>query len=380
MMKSLVIVSKALAPYRVGYYREVAQVLKSQGWRVTLLAASTGATDHPWSDASGGTDGLSIVAAGWQKKNSGLGGLIRKLTGVGADVTLPNASLLSFLEGENPDVVWTHEYSPFCLAAAAWARWRGRTSILSTELGDSPPAYACTRLQLFYHKLMAGLYDKVIAQTMEATRRSHPVGAPVCFAPHAISTGDYIPMAGATGDLFRFLFIGALDQRKGVDRVLEAGRRLFRQGHSFQLRVFGSGTLGSWLQVQPDPWLFFGGFVEGLELREEYRRADSYVLPTREDTYAVTVHEAAASGLPLIIGRNAGARETLVEEGITGFSVDADDIDAITERMAYLLENREKARKMGEAARARAVDFDVGRLGRHTADFIAGSVSSPSVR
>src|SRR5690606_34169524 len=123
---------------------------------------------------------------------------------------------------------------------------------------------------------------------------------------------------------------------------------------------------------QKDPWINIGGFIEGERLQEEYRSANAYVLPTSGDTFAVTVHEAAASGLPLIVGKTAGAVETLVKEGVTGHAIDPQNIEELTARMRELLEDREKAKIMGGEARKVAQLYDVKLLGKRTAAFIIG--------
>lgn len=379
---SLVIVSKALAPYRVRFYSEVAKALNPHGWEVTLVVATLGAKDHPWSDPGLNGGSLKIVGAGAQSGPSRMQKLadhLAKLLGKG-DVEIPNLTLLKALEERNADVVWTHEYSPFCLAASLWAAFRDRGSILSTDLGSNPPKHSCTPGQLRFQKAVSFLYEGVIANTKEATRRNHPDGAPVIFAPHAIDTDQYLPAATGREPLrFRFLFTGGIRQEKGIVEVIEAGRLLAREGYDFEIRAVGTGPLSEWLANQTDPWLSIGGFVEGAALCREYREADVYVLPTEGDTYAVTVHEAAASGLPLIVGKTAGAVETLVEEGVSGFAIDPHNIPELASRMRELLDDRPRARSMGIHARELAELWDVKLLGKRTADFVL-KLSSGTIR
>jgi len=369
--KSLVIVSKALAPYRVRFYSEVAKTLKCRGWTTTLVVALHGAKDHPWADPGIDNQELELVSLGIPEESF----LRRSINGVTrtigiSDVEIPNIRLIKELNRIDPEIVWTHEYSPFCLAASGWAAVRDRVSILSTDIGDHPPAYACSPGGLRFHRMVGFLYQGVIAQTKEATRRSEPAGAPIFFAPHAIDTDEYFPSDHRCPVRFRFLFTGALDDRKGIKRVIEACRRLAMKKRDFELRVLGSGPLSTWLSEQREPWLSMGGFVEGERLREEYRNANAYILPTSGDTYAVTVHEAAASGLPLIVGHMAGAVETLVEEGVTGHAIDSKNVEELVLRMTGLLENPGKAKTMGLAARELAKLYDVKLLGKRTAEFI----------
>jgi glycosyltransferase involved in cell wall biosynthesis len=365
---SLVIVSRALAPYRVNFYNEVALALQPHGWRVVLVVAKASAEDHPWTYPSGRHEALQIIDAATVFPMSPYRQWMAKY--IQPYITLPNSTLLRCLENYRPDVVWTHEYSPFCLTAALWASWRDKISILSSDLGDKPPAYAICQQKLRLQRMLSFLYQAVIPQTMEATRRRHPAGAPQCFAPHAINTEEYLPAQTPPAGTFRFLFTGALSKRKGLDSLLAAARILSRSGAVFELRVVGTGPLAQWLGEQTEPWLSIAGFREGADFIQEYQSAQAYVLPTRGDTYAVTIHEAAASGLPLIIGREAGAAETLVEEGVSGFCIDPEDVTRLAARMKDLLSDRPRARAMGMRARELAVKLDVKLLGKKTADFI----------
>ncbi|WAC20441.1 glycosyltransferase [Luteolibacter sp. SL250] len=371
-MKSLVIVSKGLAPYRTRFYSEVARCLGARGWRVALLTARLEARDHPWKDAGEGGQGLEIIHVGPDSDNSTLQRLVNKYGRLltKSDPEIPSTALLKELVRLKPDCIWTHEYSPFCLAAAIWAGIRDIVCILSTDLGANPPPHSCTPLQLRMHRKLAFLYNGVIAQTREATRRWPETMMPVNFAPHAIDADGYSRSPRSPGDTIRFLFVAGIKQEKGIEQTIEAARILAKEGHHFELRVIGTGPLSQWLGEQKDPWLSIGGFIEGEALRKEYGNADIYVLPTEGDTYGVTVHEAAASSLPLIVGRNAGAAETLVAKGSSGFQIDHTDVPRLADRMRTLLQDKDQRDAMGAAARILAEQLDVKLLGARTASFI----------
>ena len=375
---SLVIVSKALAPYRVRFYSEVAKALLPYDWKVTLVVSALSAKDHPWKDPGKDNEALEILGVGRTDDSSLNSQVIEFLLKPFKvrDIEFPNYSLLAVLEQQKADVVWTHEYSPFCLAAAFWASLRDRYCLLSSDLGSNPPKHSCTATQLKLHKAFSFLYQGVIAQTKEATRRTHPKGAPINFAPHAIDTDLYFPDPFKHSSTFRFLFAGGIRKEKGIITLIEAGRLLALEGKPFEVRIVGTGPLFGWLADQSDSWLSIGGFIEGENLQKEYRSADAYILPTEGDTYGVTIHEAAASGLPLIVGKTAGAVETLLYEGISGFAIDAGDIQQLADRMRLLLSEPSLAKRMGIKAREAAEILDVKSLGKQTADFIRNLTES----
>ena len=80
---------------------------------------------------------------------------------------------------------------------------------------------------------------------------------------------------------------------------------------------------------------------------------DVLVLPSIVEGRALVQQEAMACGLPLIVTRNAGG-EDLVVEGETGFLVPPDAPEAIAAKIEWFLQNRDKLPGMREAARAKA--------------------------
>jgi len=59
-----------------------------------------------------------------------------------------------------------------------------------------------------------------------------------------------------------------------------------------------------------------------------------------------------ASGLPVITTPNCAGPD-LIEDGVTGFIIPIRDVDAICEKLAWIHDNPEEARRMGQQARAR---------------------------
>ena len=65
--------------------------------------------------------------------------------------------------------------------------------------------------------------------------------------------------------------------------------------------------------------------------------------------------EAAACGLPVVVGRSGGAPETVLD-GRTGFVVPPADHRALADRLVELLADPARSRAMGEAGRRFVVE------------------------
>jgi glycosyltransferase involved in cell wall biosynthesis len=155
-----------------------------------------------------------------------------------------------------------------------------------------------------------------------------------------------VPEEAPAGDGFIFLFAGATIRRKGFDLLVEAFDRVAAAEPAARLRIAGSrGDLGYLLDGRtPDRAIFLGPRTQG-ELAAELRRADCLVLPSRNDSYAMVVPEALASGLPVLISEMVGAKD-LVTEGRTGWIVPVEDAGALAKRMAWCVHHPEAVRAM----------------------------------
>src|SRR5438876_8001023 len=153
------------------------------------------------------------------------------------------------------------------------------------------------------------------------------------------------PVVDLTGEkprklsALRVLFAGALTQRKGLADLFAAMKLI--NSREIQLVVMGS-------LLQPLAWYGqqFADFVyEPPRPHEDFLRlmqsCDVFVLPSIVEGRALVQQEAMACGLPLIVTRNAGG-EDLIIEGQTGFLVPAGCPAAIAEKMEWFLENRDK--------------------------------------
>ena len=170
------------------------------------------------------------------------------------------------------------------------------------------------------------------------------------------------------------MFCGQLIQRKGLDLWFRAASRLrVEVGDIFRLRVLGGGD-EAWAkrsasQAGIESLVEWCGFLQRDAMKEALGTADVFVLPSRFDSYAAVVHEAACLGLPLLVSRHAGAAEALVREGVNGFTIDPQDTAAFASQMKLFLDPNRRS-SLGNAARATGEAFCARRRGRAVWEWI----------
>lgn len=127
------------------------------------------------------------------------------------------------------------------------------------------------------------------------------------------------------------VFVGALgDSRKGFDLLFEAWTVFSREsGDSARLLVVGSGASLPYYRSQARR-LNLSGSMEFLGFRADVPRilaaADLLISPVRYEAYGLNVHEALCRGLPVLVSRNAGISERIID-----FSEEAADRLCITD-------------------------------------------------
>ncbi len=131
-----------------------------------------------------------------------------------------------------------------------------------------------------------------------------------------------------------FLFVGRYVPVKGLDTLL-AAYKLYRGRVSgpWRLRCAGTGPYQSEMAGQGVEDL---GFIQPDALPGVMAGASAFVLPSRFEPWGVVVHEAAASGLPLILSDACGAGVHLLRHLYNGYQFPAGDAVALAQAMVAI--------------------------------------------
>ena len=169
-----------------------------------------------------------------------------------------------------------------------------------------------------------------------------PFGSPQIDGPDNSNRSD---------SRLRLLFAGALSQRKGLADLFAAMKLV--NSAAIELIVMGSPILPMQFYRSEFADFTYGGPRPHDAVLRLMSSCDVFVLPSIVEGRALVQQEAMACGLPLIVTRNAGG-EDLIVEGETGFLVPVGAPEAIAEKIEWFLENRDKLPGMRNAARAKA--------------------------
>lgn len=122
-----------------------------------------------------------------------------------------------------------------------------------------------------------------------------------------------------------FLYIGQINRRKGINELINALKFIDSKYKNKIVFLFIGGKLTrkqgeqfdncgiKYIDVQ---------FVQYQNLALYYAAGDIFIFPTLEDEWGIVLNEAAASSLPIISSKYAGATVDIVIENLNGFIID----------------------------------------------------------
>ena len=163
------------------------------------------------------------------------------------------------------------------------------------------------------------------------------------------------------GDAPVITCVSRLVPRKGQDTLIRALPLVRERVPGARLLLVGDGPDDDRLRglaAPLDDSVVFAGAVPEAELPAHHAVGDVFALPCRTrgggldiEGLGIVALEAAACGLPVVVGRSGGAPET-VRDGETGHVVDGRDPRAVADVLAALLVDPARAATTGKAGRA----------------------------
>jgi len=220
---------------------------------------------------------------------------------------LPESDMAAALPASAQPLLLAHHYPPR-LQAPPQGRW---VNIMPWEYGSLPRAWQPLRGQI----------DEVWVPA-EAVRQGFLCAgfrpAQVQVIPNGVQTRLFCPegpvFALPTSRRFRFLFVGGLIYRKGIDLLLQAWTQAFGPAEEVCLVLKETGAQGSYaleqyrllaqdLAASSDcaEILYLDAELSPEELAALYRSCQVYVHPYRGEGFGLPILEAMACGLPVVV-------------------------------------------------------------------------------
>jgi glycosyltransferase involved in cell wall biosynthesis len=267
------------------------------------------------------------------------------------------------------------KFKPEVIIASAFSIWTmlaivfkpiGRWRIVLAWDGSSPNVdFRNSKLRLLVRKIMTRFIDKFITNN-EAGKAYFceyldVEGQNIIVRPYLVPDTETLLSRSAAlpPNLDRpspvFLYVGRLEERKGIHLLLQSCNILHQAGLKFSLLIIGKGQQQEELIAycrhhNLDNCVQWIGWVDYEQLGTYFRQADIFVFPSLEDIWGMVVLEAMAFGKPVLSSKWAGATE-LVVHGQNGWVCDPHNPIEMAGLMQKAIEQPELIPIMGDAAK-----------------------------
>ena len=279
-------------------------------------------------------------------------GLDREMRRLGADVFHGTDFSVPYSK-RTPAVMTLHDLSPWM--DPAWqpdaGRVRRRTPLL-----------------------LRGGFASMVITPSESVRRAaierfHLDPERVVAIPLASRLLSATAAAAASPGRAYFLFVGTLEPRKNIARLIDAWREV-RTRHDVDL-VLAGRVRSDFAAPSVEPGLRLLGAIAEDELAPLYSGAIAVVYPSLYEGFGLPVLEAMQCGAVVITSRDPAITE--VAEG-AAIQVDALDTKALAAAMGAVASNPENFAELRARALRRSAEFSWERTARQTREVYASAI------
>jgi len=151
------------------------------------------------------------------------------------------------------------------------------------------------------------------------------------------------------------LYIGWLEEYKGVLDLIKVADKLNHKGVDFVLRICGSGSQRNVmkkliLKANLEGKVLFEGWVGHSRKLELLSESDIFVIPSYKEGFPNVMLEAMSCGLP-VVTTNIGIVPEIIQTGINGLVFTPGDVNAFYENLTILLKSKEMRFIIGKQAK-----------------------------
>ena len=185
------------------------------------------------------------------------------------------------------------------------------------------------------------------------------------FTPHSVDNDFFTlnreTLLGERNDLRRrwdipddavvFVLVGRLIPRKLPQDFIAAVEMASKANPKIWGLIVGDGTLKKGLQEKSEKnniQVKFTGFMNQGELPKAYAISDCLVNTSLSESWGLTINEAMASKLPILVSDTTGCMPDLLSAGETGYQFKCGDIKDLSEKMLTMASSKEKMSIMGK--------------------------------
>lgn len=312
-----------------------------------------------------------------------------------AEINLRLGKLLYSLRKEFDLLHIINAGSLFSLSTTPWGKLLNKPVIIEiVSLGGDDPMTLSMRShrrgqQLYPHRplkytlfLGADAYVCKSPALLETCRQAQISDEKLHLVPSGVDSAQYAPPSplekarlreelGLVADQKLILFLGGMDEKKGVRELVEAFHQLTPKHPHSHLLIVGacSRFMDTYHEIQQR--IAESGYASNFTITDRFVRnvadfmnaADIYVHPSWREGFSVAILEAMSCGLPIAASDLPTIRGVQIENETHGLLVPPRNPVELAQALAELLNSEDLCDRLGQAARQRVLrEFSLERV------------------
>ncbi|MFC1897645.1 glycosyltransferase family 4 protein [Chloroflexota bacterium] len=293
----------------------------------------------------------------------------------------------SVLGREKFDIIHLHE--PFMpMLCSAVLRFSNAANVATFHAFDGKPGYKFGRpiSSIMLRRRLRKLDGKIAVSEAAMKFASKYVPGYYNIIPNGVDvelfSPDVSPVSEFCDGKLNILFVGRLEEQKGVNYLIKAYRRVRQEVPNSRLIIVGPGTRlrGKYEKEVARSGLkdviFVGGKPQS-ELPPYYKTADVFCAPaTGLESFGIVLLEAMAAGKP-IVATNIEGYNGVMTHGIEGLLVPPRNEEMLAQALVSLLTNESLRQEMGARARLKAMEYSWEHVAQMVLNYYTRILSEP---
>ena len=193
-------------------------------------------------------------------------------------------------------------------------------------------------------------YEALIALTEKDKKKWDNIIKTVTI-PNAL---PFYPDTGSLCQNKKIICAGRLEMEKGYDLLIKVWRIVIQKHPEWSLHIYGDGSLKNELnKAISKEGLKNSLIIENpvSDIYNKYIESSIFVMSSRYEGFPMVLLEAKSCGLPIVSFDCPNGPSDIILNGEDGFLIENRNIEAMAEKICYLIENENIRIDMGKKAR-----------------------------
>lgn len=218
----------------------------------------------------------------------------------------------------------------------------------------------CGDIYDYWFKINA--YDQIVVLTKEDKETNWRRSDRVVAIPNPVSftTNETAKLNSKT-----IVSVGRLQSQKNYASLIRAFKHVADSHPDWTLEIYGDGDEKNLLQNEiASLGLADNVLLKGYtaDVSRKMLDASLYVCSSKFEGLPLVLVEAMSCGLPIVSYACPCGPKDIITEGKDGFLVPVNDEQALADRMCYLIENEDRRKEMGKAAKMTSRKYEVENI------------------